>query len=147
MPPLLDLKLAADWVSPSVARDRVRTWLRAGGWTSPHLDDLVLAINEAISNSIEHGYGIGPGDPAGTGVVELLGEMTDHHVTVTVRDNGTWRPPVNDPASTRGQGIRLMRACVEEVTVEGSADGTTVVLRGNRLADDQEPASADGRSG
>jgi serine/threonine-protein kinase RsbW len=147
VPPLLDLTLAADWVSPSVARDRVRTWLRAGGWTSPHLDDLVLAINEAVSNSIEHGYGIGPGDPAGTGVVELRGEMTDHHVTVTVRDRGTWRPPVHDPASTRGQGIRLMRACVDEVSVEGSADGTTVVLRGNRLADDQEPASADGRSG
>ena len=147
MPPPLDLTLAADWVSPSVARDRVRTWLRAGGWTSPHLDDLVLAINEAVSNSIEHGYGIGPGSPAGTGVVELRGEMTDHHVTVTVRDSGTWRPPVDDPASTRGQGIRLMRACVDDVTVEGSADGTTVVLRGRRVADDQEPASADGRSG
>ncbi|GAB1512644.1 ATP-binding protein [Actinophytocola sp. KF-1] len=147
VPPPLDLVLAADWVSPSVARDKVRTWLRAVGWSSPHLDDMVLAINEAVSNSIEHGYGVGPGDPAGTGTVELRGEVTDHHVTFTVRDRGVWRPPVDDPKSTRGQGIRLMRACVAEVSVAGSADGTTVVLRGARVPESQEPASADGRSG
>ena len=147
VPSPLDLVLAADWVSPSVARDKVRTWLRAHGWTSPQIDDLVLAINEAVSNSIEHGYGVGEGDPAGTGTVELRGEITDHHVTFTVRDRGVWRPPVDDPKSTRGQGLRLMRACVERVTVEGSGQGTTVVLRGRPVPGGQEPASADGRSG
>lgn len=147
VPPPLDLVLTADWVSPSVARDKVRTWLRAAGWTPPHLDDLVLAINEAVSNSIEHGYGVGADDPAGTGTVELRGEITDHHVVFTVRDHGTWRPPADDPNSTRGQGIRLMRACVERVTVNGSEEGTTVVLRGRPLPGGQAPSSADGRSG
>lgn len=147
MPPPLDLVLAADWVSPSVARDKVRTWLRAAGWTAPHVDDLVLAINEAVSNSIEHGYGVGADDSAGTGTVELRGEITDHHVVFTVRDHGVWRPPVDDPKSTRGQGIRLMRACVDRVTVDGSDEGTTVVLRGRPLPGGQAPSSADGRSG
>lgn len=147
VPPPLDLVLAADWVSPSVARDKVRTWLRAGGWTPTQIEDLVLAINEAVSNSIEHGYGIGPEDPAGSGTVELRGEVADHHVTFTVRDQGVWRPPVDDPKSTRGRGIRLMRACVDHVTVDVTADGTTVVLRGRPLPDGQEPSSADGRSG
>ena len=141
VPPPLDLVLAADWISPSVARDKVRTWLRAAGWTAPHIDDLVLAINEAVSNSIEHGYGVAEDSPAGDGTVELRGEISDHHVTFTVRDHGTWRPPVDDPTSTRGQGIRLMRACVADLTVDVSDDGTTVVLRG------QAPSSADGRSG
>lgn len=147
VPPPLDLELAADWVSPSVARDKVRTWLRDNGWSSPHLDDLVLAVNEAVSNSIEHGYGVGPGDPAASGTVHVRGELTDHHVTFTVRDRGVWRTPVDDPASTRGQGIRLMRACVDEISVDGTEDGTTVVLRGNRVPESQTSASADGRSG
>ena len=145
--PPLNLVLAADWVSPSVARNEVRTWLNANGCTDLLIDDLVLAINEAVSNSIEHGYGIGADDPAGTGTVELRGEITDHHITFTVRDQGVWRPPVDDPKSTRGQGIRLMRACVEQVTVDFSDEGTTVVLRGKTLPGGQAPASADGRSG
>lgn len=147
VPPPLDLVLAADWVSPSVARDKVRTWLRAHGWTAPQLDDLVLAINEAVSNSIEHGYGIGADDPAGTGTVELRGEISDHHVTFTVRDRGVWRQPVDDPKSTRGQGLRLMRACVDQVTVDVTDESTTVVLRGRPRPNGQDPASAEGRSG
>ena len=147
VPPPLDLVLAADWISPSVARDKVRTWLRANGWTEPQIDDLVLAINEAVSNSIEHGYGVGAHDQAGNGTVELRGEITDHHVTFTVRDRGVWRPPVDDPKSTRGQGIRLMRACVDQVTVDVTDEGTTVVLKGRPLPAGQEPSSADGRSG
>jgi serine/threonine-protein kinase RsbW len=147
VPPPLDLVLAADWVSPSVARNEVRTWLRAHGWTPPQMDDIVLAINEAVSNSIEHGYGIGEGDPAGTGTVELRGEITDHQVTFTVRDRGVWRRPVDDPKSTRGQGIRLMRACMDHVTVDVNEDGTTVVLRGRTPLNGQEPSSAEDRSG
>jgi two-component sensor histidine kinase len=110
------------------------------------MDDIVLAINEAVSNSIEHGYGIGAEDPAGAGTVELRGEIADHHVTFTVRDKGVWRPPVDDPKSTRGQGIRLMRACVDQVTIDATDEGTTVVLRGRPLQDGQEPSSAEDRS-
>ncbi|MBB4910124.1 ATP-binding protein [Actinophytocola algeriensis] len=146
MPPPLDLVLAADWVSPSIARDKVRRWLRANGWTPPQMDDIVLAINEAVSNSIEHGYGIGAEDPAGAGTVELRGEIADHHVTFTVRDKGVWRPPVDDPKSTRGQGLRLMRACVDQVTIDATDEGTTVVLRGRPLQDGQDPSSAEDRS-
>jgi anti-sigma regulatory factor (Ser/Thr protein kinase) len=146
VPPPLDLVLTADWVSPSVARDRVRRWLRTNGWTGPSIDDFVLAINEAVSNSIEHGYGIGADDPAGAGTVELRGEITGHQTTFTIRDRGVWRPPVDDPKSTRGQGIRLMRACVDEVTIDFSGEGTTVVLLG-RASPDGQASSADGRSG
>ncbi|MFC4859336.1 ATP-binding protein [Actinophytocola glycyrrhizae] len=142
VPPPLDLVLTADWVSPSVARDKVRTWLKANGWAGPRLDDLVLAINEAVSNSIEHGYGIGADDPTGSGLVELRGEISGRHVTFTVRDHGVWRPPADDPKSTRGQGIRLMRACADQVTVDVTDEGTTVVLRSG-----QAPASAEGTSG
>jgi len=129
----LDLVLAADWISPSVARDRVRVWLKANRWSPAHTDDLVLAVNEAVSNSIEHGYQVGPEDPPSTEMVEVHGvirraETGARHVEFTVRDAGTWQPPSEDRHSTRGQGLRLMRACVEHVTVDSGDDGTTVTL-------------------
>ncbi len=129
----LDLVLAADWISPSVARDRVRGWLRANGWSPAHTDDLVLAVNEAISNSIEHGYLIDQDDPPRPETIEIDGVITrapdgTRHAEITVRDSGSWQPPTEDVHSNRGQGIRLMRACVEHLTIDGTDTGTTVVL-------------------
>jgi serine/threonine-protein kinase RsbW len=129
----LDLVLAADWISPSVARDQVRTWLRANRWSPAHTDDLVLAVNEAVSNSIEHGYQVGPDDPSSHKTVEIHGRVLrardgSRHVELVVRDTGRWLPPAEDARTTRGQGIRLMRACVEDLTIDGNADGTTVTL-------------------
>jgi serine/threonine-protein kinase RsbW len=129
----LDLVLAADWISPSVARDRVRTWLRANRWSPAHTDDLVLAVNEAISNSIEHGYLVGPDDPPSQEVVEIHGTVSrapngSRHIELVVRDSGTWQPPDEDQHTTRGQGLRLMRACVEHMTIDSTAEGTTVTL-------------------
>jgi serine/threonine-protein kinase RsbW len=129
----LDLVLAADWISPSVVRDRVRTWLRANHWAPANMDDLVLAVNEAVSNSIEHGYQVGPDDPPGQDTVAVTATIRraadgSRHVEVTVRDTGVWRPPDEGGHSTRGQGLRLMRACVEHLSVEGGDGGTTVVM-------------------
>lgn len=129
----LDLVLAADWISPSVARDQVRGWLRANHWSPASVDDLVLAVNEAVSNSIEHGYRVGPDDSPCDQTVVVYGEIRrgadgSRHVELTVRDTGEWIPPADDAPTTRGQGIRLMRACVEHLTIDGDGDGTTVVL-------------------
>jgi serine/threonine-protein kinase RsbW len=132
--PTLSLVLAADWISPSVARDRVRAWLKANQWSPAHTDDLVLAVNEAVSNSIEHGYQISQDDPPGPQTIEVDGVITRasngiRHAKISVRDTGSWVPPTVDEYSTRGQGIRLMRACVEHLTIDGTSDGTTVVLQ------------------
>jgi anti-sigma regulatory factor (Ser/Thr protein kinase) len=129
----LDLVLAADWISPSVARDKVRNWLRTHRWSPSHTDDLVLAVNEAISNSIEHGYLIGPNDPPSEELVTIHGVVIrasdgSRTVELTVQDAGTWQAPDEDPNTTRGQGIRLMRACVEHLTIDSTDEGTTVIL-------------------
>ena len=131
--PTLDLVLTADWISPSLARDRVRAWLRANGWSPAQTDDLVLAVNEAISNSIEHGYLIGPGDPGRDETVEIHAAIHrapdgSRRVGFTVRDSGTWLPQEEDGHSTRGQGLRLMRACVEHLTIDTGVAGTTVTM-------------------
>jgi anti-sigma regulatory factor (Ser/Thr protein kinase) len=54
--------------------------------------DLVLAVNEAASNAIEHAYPAA--DPAD---LVMMSFWTDpHHLYVEVADHGRWRPPDTD---------------------------------------------------
>src|SRR3712207_8132120 len=48
-------------------------------------------------------------------------------LTVTIRDEGTWRPPNRDPGD-RGRGLLIMRQLVDGVVLEEEAKGTTVTL-------------------
>lgn len=128
----LRLQLPADPIAPSVARHRVRHWLTAWFWPAGQLEDIVLAVSEAISNSIEHAY---PDDRSAE-VVDIHGEVEaapggQRRVTVIVRDHGRWRPPPIDDENRR-RGIPLMRACVDTVTIgqpDDNGAGTSIVLR------------------
>lgn len=129
----LTLTLSADWVSPSLARNRFRTWLRAHRWPASAVQDLVLAVSEAISNSIEHGYGMPVDDVrAPTVTVGVRARFTQDgegfsRVSVEVRDRGAWRPP-DDKPSHRGRGLMIMRACLDHLVIEPSPDGTVVSM-------------------
>lgn len=132
-PVALALTLNADWAAASVARHRVKDWLRAHRWSPAHVEDLVLAISEAISNSVEHGYGVAIDTVGHPGPVELRGRVTTgldglRRAEFTVRDEGCWREPASH-STGRGGGFTIMRACTDEVSIDGTAAGTTVVLR------------------
>lgn len=45
---------------------------------------------------------------------------------LTIADDGEWKQPRHDPASHRGRGIALMRALMQDVSIESGATGTTV---------------------
>jgi len=132
----LQLALPADPVTPSVVRQRLREWLAAWSWPVDQLDDIVLAVSEAVSNSVEHAYLDQP-----PGVVEVRGgiETTPdckHRVMIIVRDYGRWRSPPSDNQNRR-RGIPLMRAYMESVTIGQPVDdtvGTWVVLRGKAIS-------------
>jgi len=117
-------------VVASVARDEVGQWLTALCWPAGQREDIVLAMSEAVSNAIEHAYL----DQA-VGLVTITGGVETapdgrRRVTVVVRDYGRWRPiPIQH--ENRRQGIPIMRACMDAVSIGHSADqvGTWVVLR------------------
>jgi anti-sigma regulatory factor (Ser/Thr protein kinase) len=96
-------------------RGTVRTWLSAVEASEP--DDLVLAVDEAVANAIEHG---------GADVV-LSAHEEQGSVFFVVYDGGRWRPAGD--YKWRGRGIAIMRALVDDVQIEPSPSGTTVVLR------------------
>ncbi|MBM7813892.1 ATP-binding protein [Saccharothrix algeriensis] len=107
----------------AVVRARLDRWLSASGLSEDDRYDLVIAVNEAVSNAVEHAYP--DGEP---GVVRVEAEARpDGSIRVVVADDGRWRvPPVE--LSDRGRGLLLMRENVDEVQVERAADGTRVTL-------------------
>jgi anti-sigma regulatory factor (Ser/Thr protein kinase) len=129
----LRLVLNADWVAPSIARERVEAWLRAHQWPPAQVDELVLVVSEAVSNSVEHGYRVpieAIDHPGHVDLVAVLSSDADGYRRVEFRiaDRGRWREP-DTGASTRGHGMLIMRSCTDELVVEGSATGTTVLVR------------------
>ncbi|WP_253867558.1 ATP-binding protein [Mycobacterium sp. GA-1285] len=82
--------------------------------------DIVLAVNEAATNCVEHAY---RDCPDGVMVVEASAE--EGRIVVCVSDHGQWRTPSTEP-TTRGRGLPIIRAVGDGVDVCPSASGTTV---------------------
>lgn len=138
----LDVPATPDQLLP--LRHRLGTWAAAAGLTSDHIDEVVLAGDEATSNVVCHAY------PQGGGTFDLIASYRPDlgTVHVTVRDRGHWRPEPADPGSQaakaeraslaqpakaeradlelHGRGLMLIRALAHHATFDRSGDGTTV---------------------
>jgi anti-sigma regulatory factor (Ser/Thr protein kinase) len=128
----LFLALPAGLSAAAQVRARLGAWLVAHAWPDDQQDDLVLAVSEAVSNGVEHGYGVRPGADERAGVVEVIAEVIcgsgdTRHAEITVRDHGKWRAHPRLRAHRR-HGIPIMKACVAEFVIDGTATGTTVVM-------------------
>jgi serine/threonine-protein kinase RsbW len=105
----------------SMARRRFRDWLTLDV-SSDLLDDLVLAVYEAMTNAVEHGYADQPEGP-----VRLQARRGSGHVQITVSDEGSWRAPTGQ--RFRGRGLPLMRLLTHDVHIVAGHGGTVVQLR------------------
>ncbi|RKT56552.1 ATP-binding protein [Saccharothrix australiensis] len=117
------VEIPADAARLSLVRTQLDRWLVAAGVPEDDRYDLIIAVNEAVSNAVEHAYA----DDAPGPVRVEADARPDGSVRVVVSDEGRWRvPPVE--LSDRGRGLLLMRENVDEVLVERAADGTRVTL-------------------
>lgn len=86
---------------------------------------LALIMAEAIANSIEHGFGDGR---AGRIVIRLAQE--DHHVLLTLRDDGAGLSEGFDPARAGSLGLRIATTLARQLgggfTLSPAAGGGTV---------------------
>jgi PAS domain S-box-containing protein len=104
-------------------RRDLREWLLQAGLSSKRATDLVLAVDEACANAVEHAY---ERDQPGEVIVEVS-RSPDHEVVASVQDGGTWRDTPSEP--NRGRGLRIIQAVVDELDIQTSATGTTLRLR------------------
>jgi PAS domain S-box-containing protein len=101
-------------------RHQLAAWMRAATIPDDRVADIVLAVNEACANSIEHGYrGRKPGR------VRVEGENDGARVHLRVIDSGSWKSAPADPG-VRGRGLLLIRAVSDWLEMECTPTGTTV---------------------
>ena len=117
--------VVADVGAPSEVRRLLRQWLAGLSWPADETDDLLLAVSEAVSNSVDHAYP--PGRP---GEVEFEARCeTDstgaRYAVLVVRDRGAWRPQP-EWHENRRRGLQLMRACTGSLEVDPGELGTTI---------------------
>jgi serine/threonine-protein kinase RsbW len=92
------------------------------------LGDLKLAVTEACSNSVRHGYGNGA-----EGVVDVLYELQPDRLVIEVVDNGPGFDTEGDRRDAEnlaegGLGIEIIKAVSDEFEAGKGAEG-----RGSRL--------------
>jgi anti-sigma regulatory factor (Ser/Thr protein kinase) len=85
--------------------------------------DVLIAAGEAVANAIEHGHRDRP-----EGIISMGATALVDRVHLTVADTGSWKTPQPAADSNRGRGITLMRALMNDVTIDPDAAGTTVQL-------------------
>jgi anti-sigma regulatory factor (Ser/Thr protein kinase)/GAF domain-containing protein len=118
----LDLRLPPETATLSAVRRDTRAWLDNLHVADDEANDVVLAVNEAVANAIEHAYAEADPQP-----VQVHGRVEDDLLVVAVGDEGEWRQPSDDP--TRGRGLPIMRALMDDVAVDRRDEGACVTLR------------------
>ncbi|MGW0162605.1 SpoIIE family protein phosphatase [Mycobacterium sp. NPDC003323] len=117
----LHISVPADVGQLATTRDALRIWLTRNAVNAEQVQDLLVAVGEAIANSIEHGHRGGR-----VGTVTLTGYVSGDNVHLRVADTGAWKPADAVPHPTRGRGLQLMRALTQQVAIQSDDLGTTV---------------------
>jgi anti-sigma regulatory factor (Ser/Thr protein kinase) len=140
-------------VSPAsqrVVRHAVARWLEGAHWPEDGVEDITLAVTEAVTNVIEHAYL--DHDPGAIHLYAWITPMADTPVEppvlsasppparraptqgrkaiIVVSDHGRWDPQRRtvDLNGHRGRGIALMTALMAAIHIQRSSNGTAVVL-------------------
>lgn len=112
-----------------MVRRHTAAWAAAAGLDPNMVDDLVLAVHEALANVADHAY------PGGVGEACLDVVRRADQVVAVVRDRGRWRTPPADPG-WRGRGMVIISGLAQSVDVRHDASGTTVEMRWKVTAND-----------
>ena len=115
-------------------RHALSTFLDALEVEPEAIEDILMAVGEALANAVEHAY-------AGnaTGVVELHARIDDaESLSVDVSDDGQFIE--REPRAERGFGLRIVRTVARSVAVEID-NGTRV-----RMVFDATPRSPEASS-
>jgi len=114
--------------TPARVRRALATWLLDRDVDEDHRDNLVLAVNEAVTNVVDHAYR----DTGASVELEVDVELDDTRdgerwVTVVVTDHGVWRA-ARARNGFRGRGLQMIDACTDWQSIECLPTGTVVTM-------------------
>jgi PAS domain S-box-containing protein len=114
------IEVAAAAEQLSDVRHQFSAWMLAAAIPEETIADIVLAVNEAAANCIEHAY---RGHKPGTVRIEAENDGARMHVRIT--DKGSWKPAAAEPG-IRGRGLLLIRAISDWLEMDCTPQGTVV---------------------
>jgi anti-sigma regulatory factor (Ser/Thr protein kinase) len=133
----------ADAATAAQLRRYLDLWLQHSVQGPTELrDDVVLSVNEALANCVEHAYR----DRRGVGTVKLQAnyDCARQSLSIAVSDRGSWHRPVprraDDPRASRG--IMLMHALADHCIINAQPGGTTVCLNYSTRSSDRDAQRA-----
>lgn len=112
-----------------------RRWLEPLGLSDDTEQAFVRAVDEAVSNAVEHACApvttddVTIDDAASDELVELTFWTEDRTTCIEIVDHGRWRSP-DVVISSRCSGFAMMTQLVESVLIHYDVRGTRVLLRG-----------------
>jgi serine/threonine-protein kinase RsbW len=123
-------RFAAVPESVAEAVHAVEAAMREDGLSDDLVDRVTLAVGEAAGNAVEHGCEQDPGR-----MFDVTWERGEGGYWLRIEDDGIGLDPAlldaaalpDDPLSTRGRGLFLMRELADEVRLE--AGGRRVAMR------------------
>lgn len=122
---VISMVLMADPVSLSVVRERFNRWLRALHWPGREIDDVVMAVNEAVTSAVEHTHPAAMGAEVRVAARQYAEPDGGRRVLVAVAGGEHWTP---EPDGFEGPGLLMIHACMDAIEVSREADGTTMLL-------------------
>lgn len=124
--PSTTLRLPARPSKLGAAREYVHRAAAAFGLDAERCEEVVFAVNEAVTNAIRHGA------PDEHGHIHLSVRIDGDRLTLAVRDCGTFLASRVDPAGAagaeRGRGFALMTHVMDAVQLCVAPGSTTVLL-------------------
>ncbi len=106
-------------------RSEVHRWLAPLGLTEDGEWDIVFAVNEAVTNAVEHAYAVA----TERDTVELSFWIEAGAMCIEIVDHGKWRMPDSPELTGCGRGIEVMQRVIESVLIRYDNRGTDVLLR------------------
>jgi len=134
----IEVSIPSSLVFERVIRATAAEIAEAFEFPEERIEDLKLAISEAVTNAIEHGN-----EGISTKLVAVVFEMDNQKLEIRVSDQGKGTGAVDasrrvveeealdnvETAIIRGFGMYLIGALVDDWEVGSSNDGTVITLR------------------
>lgn len=147
----LEIELLSNPLELSAVRDRLRRWAAAAGWTDSDAADIVLAVDEALTNVIRHGYGGLPDQRICLKAQIIHDARRGAGIQITIRDFGRQV----DPASIAGRdlndlrpgglGVHIIRNVMDSAEYSrAEGGGMRLVMTRFQQRGDPEPAAPQG---
>jgi anti-sigma regulatory factor (Ser/Thr protein kinase) len=130
----LDITSEPEQLGP--VRERVENWTRDHGWGPHDVHDIVLAVDEALTNVIRHGYQGQPGRPIEIHVKPIRDRRLGSGLEIAIRDYGRQVPLESicsrdlDDIRPGGLGVHIIKSVMHDACyAHADGGGTRLTMR------------------